>query len=49
MKLKCKLFGHKLDFNPAYDIRPHCTRCDWQDYTLDESIKQWIDKELERF
>ncbi|ABB77568.1 unknown [Lactococcus phage 712] len=49
MKLKCKLFGHKFDFNPAYDIRPHCTRCGWQDYSLDESIKQWIDKELERF
>ncbi|WP_332373721.1 DUF1660 domain-containing protein [Lactococcus cremoris] len=47
MKLLCKLFGHKPDFNPAYDIRPHCTRCDWQDYAFDDFIKQWLDKHLD--
>lgn len=36
MKLMCKLFGHKPDFNPAYDTRPHCIRCDWQDFEFDK-------------
>ncbi|MDT2895983.1 DUF1660 domain-containing protein [Lactococcus lactis] len=47
MKLLCKLFGHKPDFNPSYDVRPHCMRCDWQDYAFDDFIKQWLDKHMD--
>lgn len=34
MKLLCKLFGHKLDFNPAYDVRPHCMKL--EGYTVEK-------------
>ena len=42
MSLMCKIFGNKMRFNPVSDIRPHCIRCGWQDYTLDEQVKDFV-------
>ena len=42
MSLMCKMFGHKMHFNPGADIRPHCVRCGYQDYAMDEIVKSFV-------
>lgn len=43
MAIMCKVFGHKMTFNPL-DIRPHCIRCGHQDYALDVLVKNLVNE-----
>ncbi|OFI49542.1 hypothetical protein BG261_02895 [Floricoccus tropicus] len=42
MKLLCKIFGHKLAFDPISDVRPYCSRCRYQNYALDIQFKNSV-------
>lgn len=44
MSLTCKIFGHKLTFNALADIRHYCVRGGYQDYEMDEIIKNIVKK-----